>query len=313
MSSKRYYPDLLSSEHRVLTDYFRGSPYSSSEQKRSKGLAITAGILLLVFSLFTTAYLPFFFVLIVTGLLVLPGIGRMVARIFRIRLTASVRRITLIALLVLNLPLAISFGIVRSDMAEVRRAELLLVKKADEKAQREERQRKDSLDACLQRVTVLHQKGETNKALVVLDKADLLTKTSWESADVDQKRIEVSRTKATELITKRQYNMAIELLNDLHELDTNDTEIMYQRALCYVETDRIPNAVHDAKSAMLLGHAEAGRLYEKINPVRQRVAYSTTLCNDGTFSSAKGRGACSHHGGVDDWNHPVYEDYRQYE
>lgn len=33
-----------------------------------------------------------------------------------------------------------------------------------------------------------------------------------------------------------------------------------------------------------------------------------TLCRDGEYSpsNAKGRGACSHHGGVADWNAPVY-------
>jgi hypothetical protein len=35
-----------------------------------------------------------------------------------------------------------------------------------------------------------------------------------------------------------------------------------------------------------------------------------TLCKDGTFSPtcATGRGACSHHGGVAQWNAPVYRD-----
>ncbi|CAM9099483.1 hypothetical protein [Mycoplasma todarodis] len=28
-----------------------------------------------------------------------------------------------------------------------------------------------------------------------------------------------------------------------------------------------------------------------------------TQCNDGTFSNAKGRGACSHHDGVRDWDY----------
>jgi len=312
MSSNRYYPGLLSPEYRVLTDYFQGNAYAPSEQSRPKGLT-AAGLLLLAASPFTIAYIPFFLVLTVTGMLLLPGIGRMVARAFRIRLTPSVRKVTLIVLLALNLPFAIAFVGVRSRLAEFHRVELLREQKVAEQAQREERQRKDSLDACLQRITVFHQRGETNKALVTLDKADLLTKTSWESADVDQKRIEVSMTKAADLINKRQYNMAIDLLNDLHELDTNDTEILYLRARCYVETDRIPNAVRDAKNAMVRGHKEAGSLYEQINPIRQRVAYRTTLCNDGTFSGATGRGACSHHGGVNTWNYPVYEDYRQYE
>jgi len=40
-----------------------------------------------------------------------------------------------------------------------------------------------------------------------------------------------------------------------------------------------------------------------------------TLCRDGTYSPscATGRGACSHHGGVAQWNAPIYRDVPQYE
>lgn len=47
---------------------------------------------------------------------------------------------------------------------------------------------------------------------------------------------------------------------------------------------------------------------ETITTYRQEVASYCTLCNDGTFSPscATGRGACSHHGGVAQWNAPRY-------
>lgn len=41
---------------------------------------------------------------------------------------------------------------------------------------------------------------------------------------------------------------------------------------------------------------------------KQVISGYRTLCRDGEYSpsNAKGRGACSHHGGVADWNAPVY-------
>jgi hypothetical protein len=49
-------------------------------------------------------------------------------------------------------------------------------------------------------------------------------------------------------------------------------------------------------------HTETVTTYEK------KVSGYCTLCNDGTYSPscATGRGACSYHGGVDEWNAPEY-------
>ena len=49
-------------------------------------------------------------------------------------------------------------------------------------------------------------------------------------------------------------------------------------------------------------HTETTTTYEK-----EVVGYCT-LCNDGTYSPscATGRGACSHHDGVAQWNAPIY-------
>lgn len=57
---------------------------------------------------------------------------------------------------------------------------------------------------------------------------------------------------------------------------------------------------HSAKEE--ISHYETKTTYEK-----QVVGYCT-LCNDGTRSPScsTGRGTCSHHGGVAQWNAPVY-------
>ena len=50
--------------------------------------------------------------------------------------------------------------------------------------------------------------------------------------------------------------------------------------------------------------------YEIVTTYERKITGYCTLCNDGTYSPtcATGRGACSHHGGVKEWNSPVYSE-----
>jgi len=47
---------------------------------------------------------------------------------------------------------------------------------------------------------------------------------------------------------------------------------------------------------------------ETVTTYKEEVSSYCTLCDDGTYSPscATGRGACSHHGGVAQWNAPIY-------
>lgn len=53
---------------------------------------------------------------------------------------------------------------------------------------------------------------------------------------------------------------------------------------------------------------------ETVTTYKQEVSGYCTLCNDGTYSPscATGRGACSYHGGVAQWNAPVQRNVPQY-
>lgn len=53
---------------------------------------------------------------------------------------------------------------------------------------------------------------------------------------------------------------------------------------------------------------------ETITNYRQEITGYCTICNDGTRSPscATGRGACSHHGGVAQWNAPIYRNIPEY-
>jgi len=53
---------------------------------------------------------------------------------------------------------------------------------------------------------------------------------------------------------------------------------------------------------------------ETVTTYRQQIRDYCTLCSDGTYSPscATGRGACSHHGGVAEWNAPRYTQVPEY-
>lgn len=266
-------------------------------------ISIIIGVLLLALTPFTTIYPPFSIVLVVSGLSLL------VVRVFKFPLTKKVKNIALIALLLLNVPFAIAFGKERSRLEQANRIQLL----NEQQAKLDEKQRINELESCLQRIDSLYHNGEIDLALLELDKADLLAEKDGEKADVNQIRIEVSLAKTRQLVKRRQYNMAIDLLTSVQPLDTSNTDVLYLRANCFVKVKHIEDAVKDAKKAMILGHKDAGKLYDKINPLKRRIAYYCTLCEDGTYSQATGQGACSHHGGIARKNYPVYETSRKYE
>ena len=50
--------------------------------------------------------------------------------------------------------------------------------------------------------------------------------------------------------------------------------------------------------------------YETVTTYEHEITGYCTLCNDGTYSPtcAVGRGACSHHGGVAEYNSPIYSE-----
>lgn len=54
---------------------------------------------------------------------------------------------------------------------------------------------------------------------------------------------------------------------------------------------------------------------ETVTTYTEEIVRYCTLCNDGTYSPtcATGKGACSHHGGVAQWNAPVYRKVANHE
>lgn len=111
----------------------------------------------------------------------------------------------------------------------------------------------------------------------------------------------------------RLYQEAIDAYTIPIDANNYPAKACLARARCYNNLGERQLAVNDLKVAIKLGNEEAAAYHDKINPELKRVAYYETLCCDGTTSNATGRGACSHHGGVCNWNSPVYQTYRKYE
>jgi hypothetical protein len=129
---------------------------------------------------------------------------------------------------------------------------------------------------------------------------------------LDSDKSDLIYKKAEASFLLKMYDESISFYTDLIAVKYNLKDTYYQRALCYLKERKTQESVDDLVQAMLLENKDAESLHEKINPLKKRVSYYITRCCDGTTSNATGRGACSHHDGVCDWNEPVYEEYRKY-
>lgn len=124
---------------------------------------------------------------------------------------------------------------------------------------------------------------------------------------------QIAGKKVDRLMKKRNFKTARLLLDSLIADDASNADLLYRRAICFQRTGLLKDAVVDLKNAAGLGDPRAGSLFDKINPARKVIVGYITRCCDGSTSYARGRGACSHHGGVCNWNEPVYEEHRKYE
>lgn len=310
----KYFPHLIPEEHRVLKDRFeKNSEHEKASNESVKIIFIILGILLIVGALIpASTFFPFSMVLITTGILLFPKVHQALAKQFRFRLTKQAGLILAGILLLTNVLFGMKFIQVRSELIRKAETQHQLELLAQLEAEKKENLRQENLATCLTKTDSLISVNQTDEALLTLKRAEKWVLYEPDKRDIIQKRLQLFILKATDLEKKRKYSEAIEFLDKAYQLDEKNSEIIYQRALCYSKSNNIRAAVTDCLIAMELGNKQAEELHEKINPVRKKIIGYETLCIDGTTSSARGRGACSHHGGVDDWNHPVYEEYRKY-
>lgn len=208
----------------------------------------------------------------------------------------------LYALLLLPI-LLISCGPSAEDLEELEQERLLQIEQEQE-AIRIEDARLHNLKLLVDQADSLIIARQFKLAVSAIDSA--LQFANNEGASLNLK-------KADCFFELRLYEDAIEAYTIPIESKIDLANASFGRAQCYDKIGERQLAVEDLRLAMNLGNEEANVFHEKINPELKRVAYYETLCCDGTTSNAKGRGACSHHGGVCNWNNPVYETYRKYQ
>lgn len=127
---------------------------------------------------------------------------------------------------------------------------------------------------------------------------------------------------ASILFVQKQYEEALNYYSKASNKYTLLDTLRYNKAVCFLKMGNVASAVNELRLSKTTPRVKA--LFNKINPIKtkfvyveepvkkKRVSYYTILCRDGSHShSSSRRGTCSHHGGVADWEHPVYETYTE--
>lgn len=309
----RYVPNLIPESSKVLPDYFKGNIYDFTKKNPTRETILwIVGLIFLLLAVVSIRHPLMTLIFGFIGLLFTPTGKRFIERKLNFRLTPKIKTITVLALFIGSLPLANHYSKIDNKIAYEQK--LLHEKAAKEKliADKKEQQRKDSLKFYINQsnqFTKAHKLDDANKQLqYALAFASFPT----EKEQIERQKIGIATIKTIDLVKAGKYKSAIPEINNLLTRDSSNPELIYNRAVCYSKTGKMQEAVNDLKQLIQMGNSSAEKLHNKINPIRKRVSYYVTRCWDGSTSNAKGRGACSHHGGVKNWNEPIYEEYRKY-
>jgi tetratricopeptide (TPR) repeat protein len=325
----KYVPNLIPEKSKVLKGYFKGNIHQRNHQNQFLiVLGWIFGISLFISALVSIIHPPLFLIYTLLGFILLPPGHMWIEKKFRFKLTIKIKSVLVAILIIIVIPLKIHYIPIDREVAyqyklkiekekkekrEVDSLFKLKIEKEKEEAERIERQRKDSLNFYIQESINLKNEHKTDKASKKLDYAIVFATTEEDKGQIANEQLEIKTIKTFDFVKSGKYKPALIELDSLILKDRSNSQLFYNRAICLSKLGKIQEAVNDCKAAMQMGNKEADQLYNKINPIRKRVAYYVTRCCDGTTSSATGRGACSHHGGVCNWNEPVYEEYRNYE
>ena len=309
----RYVPNLISENHKVLPDYFKGNIYKATKKNIFLDVIYwIAGIFFFV-GVLASFNRPVLFLLygIIVTILIPPG-HDFLQRTLKFRFVTSVRLITTAFLFVVSISLTKYYNNTEAKAAYEEKLAKENEMKAKALADRNEQQRKDSLDFYINKSKEATSKHNFDEANKMLTKASSFAIIADEKGKIEKEKFKVSSNKTFDIVKAGDYKSALTQINKLLAYDSINAELLFNRAICYSKLGKIQEAVNDLKPLIELGNQDAVSLHDKINPIRQRIAYYVTRCWDGTTSNSDGSGACSHHGGVKNWHEPVYEEYRKY-
>jgi len=108
-------------------------------------------------------------------------------------------------------------------------------------------------------------------------------------------------------INRKKYNQSITNFKKAIKLSPENETYIYNLGIAYLNKDSKSNAKTQFKKAMDLGSKDACRKYRELTAITKYNKKSR--CCDGSTSSAMGRGACSHHGGVCGYVNIPYKKY----
>ncbi|WP_176464456.1 tetratricopeptide repeat protein [Flectobacillus sp. BAB-3569] len=310
----RYLPNIIPEKSKVLPDYFKGSNYKRSKKNIFNNIIYwTLGVIFFIGSMIYIYHPLLSFIFAFIGVVLIPSGHDFLEKVLRFRLTTKIKSILSIVLFVSSLPLSRHYANLDKKLEyEEKLANDIAVKK-QAILFRKEQQRKDSLFYFINLSNRFVEKNNLEKADQQLEKVMKFASSASDSEQINTLKKDIIYLKTYDLVRVGKFQTAILNLNSLLDSDPENPKLIYNLAICYVKTGRIQEAVEDLAPLVKSGDSKANKLYNKINPPKKRVSYYITRCWDGTSSNATGRGACSHHGGVKNWNEPVYEEYRKYE
>lgn len=310
----RYVPNLIPDKSKVLRDYFKGDIYAEREPNQTlTALSWILGVVSFICAITFITHPALSFVFALLGFILIPPGHRWIERQLRFRFTTKVKSIVCAALFITAMPMTSHYKDIDNQLDNQLKLKAEQEQKDKIEAEQKDIIRKDSLDFYILKSSKLTEAHKTDDALKQLDKALAFATLAEDKDRIQKEQIGISSIKIFDLIKTGKYQTAIPQLNNLIARDGNNSELIYNRAICYNKIGKIQEAVTDCKAAMQLGNGDAEKLYNKINPIRKRLTGYITLCCDGSTTSRKGRGTCSGHNGVCNWNEPVYEEYRKYE
>jgi tetratricopeptide (TPR) repeat protein len=310
----RYIPNLIPEKSKVLNDYFKGSSHSAKSPNSFRFfLGWFVGLIFLLFALVSLIH-PLLSILFgFIGFMLIPPGHNWIEKKFKFRLTTKIKSIFASGLFLFSMPLLAHYDTIDKQEAHQLKLKTDQEEKVKAEVQKEEQIRNDSLTFYINASSDLANKHKTDEALKKIEKAVSFAKLATDKKRVSVEENNILTVKTLDLVTSKKYKLALPALNELISKEGSNSNLLYNRAICYSKTGKIKEAVEDCKTAMELGDEKSTKLHNKINPIKKRIAYYVTRCCDGSTSNATGRGACSHHGGVCDWADPVYEEYRKYE
>ena len=312
---KRYIPNLIPENYRVLPEYFIQKPH----KQNFSSFKVLMWVVSLILFLFSIIALPvnigFSFCVFLTALFICPWVHQILEKKLKFILTINlkVKAIGIISIFTL----LTSFEYV-NNLKRIRQNEFIVKIKQDKieeeirvkkilrkkEVEANEKKRLDSLTFYTSQAEINQKSKKYNKAINYYLKAKKYSTASSRNV--------ISIGLANSYFDNRNYKKAIENFNGLEEIDA---EILYKKGICNKKIGDISDAIKNFKQAFDLGDRKSEKEYNQVNPIIRHILYYQTVCCDGSDSpsNAKGRGACSHHGGVCNWNKPIYEEHRKYE